>query len=564
MKRSRYFRKTPLAYGVAAMFAFGLVIAAGNVRAQDGDLEDGIANKRLGGILDLGRPHYSPVRTPAHQDIGPKGVGYNFRLVDHNPLIQTGGTLPRGGGGNDVNIIRNCAYAATKDNNQGLMILDISDPRNIEVVREMPPINPGADVTTDHIPTIESENLFLQTSEQSDPPWDQNFVELWDTSGDCFNPVKASTITLPDTPHDLKSIWQGGNPHKVLLIESFNHRRGEAFPPPPADVDLRIYDITDKYNPVGPIAEYSLQQVYGIPVREEPDLLTNGGFAQTNAFHDVNASNDYLSEEGFPTRLLVAALSYGWFLLDTTPLAEMLAGGATCDVEATGANPCVKKLHPDPEVRLEHDPPFSHSNAHTFQKLPGRPYALASDEPGPCPWGWLRFVYVGDEENGVEVENEDAHGNPIAGFLRGDLYPSIAGTFRLPENRVEDCEANMEKFAQDNSGDESFNPHLHLIFKNIMFTSWNNGGLRAIDISDPGMPFELGAYFPPPVGATAAGDIVPDLSLNNPPTLKDGLLYIMDRVNGVYVFEYTGPRRDEIPTSGLYTGEQNQRPFREP
>lgn len=557
MKRSIYFRKTPLAYGVAAMFAFGLVVAAGDVRAQDGE-------QSLRGLVKLGPPHFSPARTPAHEDIPPGGIGRNFRLVGHNPLIQTGGTLPRGGGGNEIGIIRNCGYAATKDNNQGLMILDISDPANPTVVREMDPINPGADVTTDHLPAIESENLLIQTSEQSDPPWDQNFIELWDTT-DCLNPVLASTITLPDTPHDLKSVWQGGNPHKVLLIESFNHRRGEAMPPPPADVDLRVYDITDKYNPVGLIAEYSLQQVYGIPVREEPDLLTNGGFAQTNAFHDVNVSaSDYLSDAGFPTRIQVAALSYGWFMLDSTPLAEMLAGGPTCDLEATGANPCIKKLHPDPEERLEHDPPYSHSNAHTMVKIPNRPYAVLSDEPGPCPWGWLRFAYIGGEGDGVEVANFDAHGNPIAGTLRGDLYPEIMGTFRIPENREEDCEANMEKFAHDNSGDESFNPHLHLVFENIMFTSWNNAGIRAIDISDPGMPFELGFYFPPPVGATAAGDSHPNLSLNSPPTLKDGFLYVMDRVNGVWVFEYTGRRKNELPKRGLFTGEQTQVPFRQP
>jgi hypothetical protein len=105
-----------------------------------------------------------------------------------------------------------------------------------------------------------------------------------------------------------------------------------------------------------------------------------------------------------------------------------------------------------------------------------------------------------------------------------------------------------------------------LVFSNIMFVSWNNGGFRAIDISDPGMPFETGFYFPHPVGTTAAGtrNNRPDLGLNNPPTLKDGLFYIMDRVNGVYVFEYTGPRANEIPKRGLFTSEQTQVPRRQP
>ena len=568
MKSTIYFRKRRWHTGLVscAVFALGLLVAAGDVRA-DGkrDSSDDGATPKLGvgGLIDLGRPHYSPARSPRHEDIPPGGVGYNFRFIGHNPLIQTGGSLPRGAGGNDFNIARNCGYASTKDNNQGIMILDISDPANMRVVKEMAPIAPGLVVTTDHIPIIESANLMIEDAESLNT----NFIQLWDIS-DCFNPKLASRCDIPDTTHDLKSVWHGGNPYKMLLIESFNARGGAAagpFPAAPRDVDLRIYDITDKYNPnCTPIAEFSMQQVYGMPVREAADLLLNGGYTRTFSFHDVNMSaSDHLSPAGFPTRIYVAGYAQGNFLLDSTPLATMLAGGARCDAKATDPNPCVKKLHPDPDVAFKTDPPWSHSNSHTFAKIPGRPYAVASDEPGPCPWGWLRFLYVGGtvtDPGNIGVEMPLGSGQT----LRGDLFPSQVGAFRIPENREWECEANTAKFSQNVSGDASFNPHLHLIFPNIMFTSWNNAGIRAIDISDPGMPFELGAYFPHPVGRTAAGDLRPDLSLNSPPVLKDGLIYVMDRINGVYVFEYTGPRRNEVPKRGLYTQEQNQVPFRQP
>lgn len=551
-----------------AALALGLLVAAGDVPAAD---RDGTRQVRrpdgslsIGGLVDLGRPHYSPARTPRHEDIPPGGVGMNFRFIAHNPLIQTGGTLPRGGGGNDFNIVRNCGYAATKDNDQGIMILDVdtASPNYMKVIREMAPIAPGFDVTTDHIPIIESANLMIQTAESLNDNW----IELWDTT-DCVNPRFASRCDLPDTPHDLKSVWHGGNPYKILLIESFNSRGGNAagnFPAAPRDVDLRIYDITDKYNPnCTPIAEWSAQQLFGTPVREAADLLLNGGYTRTHAFHDVNVSSgDFLSAAGFPTRIFVAAYAQGNFMLDMTPLATKLAGGASCGPKATDPNPCVKKLHPSPDAAFRTDPPWSHSNSHTFQKIPGRPYAVASDEPGPCPWGWLRFLYIGGPGQPGSVQMPLQSGQ----YLRGDLFPSQVGAFRIPENREWDCDANTAKFPQDVAGDESFNPHLHLIFPNIMFTSWNNAGLRAIDISDPGMPFEVGFYFPPPVGRTAAAGrpIRADLSLNNPPTLKDGRIYIMDRVNGVYVFEYTGPRSNEVPKRGLFTGEQNQVPFRDP
>ncbi len=514
--------------------------------------------KGLKGLVDLGEPHFSPARTPAHEDIPEGGIGRNFRLVDHNPLIETGGTLPRGGGGNSINIVRNCAYAATKSQDQGIMILDISNPRNMRVVKEMEPLPnapSGNSVTSDHVATIESENLLVQVSENGNFPFDGNFVELFDTTN-CFNPVKVGHIDLPDTPHDLNTVWQGGDPHRVLLFLTFNNRRGMAFPPPPADVDLRIYDITDKTNPFGPIAKYSFQRVYGIPVREPPPFFENAGFNRRNAIHDVNVSNDHLSPDGFPTRIYTASYGIGWPILDSTPLAEMLAGGPACDVDSAGPNPCIKKLNPLLEQgNMSKEPPFNHSNSHSATKIPNRPYMVVNDEPGPCPWGWLRFAYIGDEEDGVEVRGD---------ILRGDLFPGQVGSFRIPENREEDCEANMAKFAHDDSGDESFNPHLHLVFENIMFTSWNNAGIRAIDISDPGMPFETGFYFPPPVGETAAGDEHPNLSLNSQPVLKDGFLYVMDRVNGVFNFEYTGPRSDEVPKEGLFQQEQTQVVGRQP
>lgn len=511
--------------------------------------------KGLKGLVDLGKPHYSPARTPAHEDIPKGGIGRNFRLLGHNPLIQTGGTLPRGGGGNEIGVIRNCGYAATKNNDQGIMILDISNPKKMRVVREMAPLPnapSGNSVTTDHLIFVESENLLVQFSENNSAPWDGNYAELFDTT-DCFNPVKVGHLDLPDTPHDPNMLWQGGNPHRVLMMLTFNNRRGMAFPPPPADVDLRVYDITDKRNPFGPIATYSFQRVFNIPIRETPPFFEYGGFSRRNVIHAINVSNDHLSPQGFPTRIYTATYGIGWPILDSTPLAEMLAGGPACDVDSAGPNPCIKKLNPElRQGNMSKEPPFNQTNHHSAVKIPNRPYMVVSEEPGVCPWGWLRFAYIGDER--------------FNNTARGDLFPGQVGSFSIPENRIEECAENMAKFAHDVSGDESFNPHLHLVFENIMFTSWNNGGLRAIDISDPGMPFEAGFYFPPPVpgGVTAAGDDHPNLSLNSVPTLKDGVIYVMDRVNGVYSFEYTGPRSDEVPKKGLFSGQQTQVPGRQP
>ncbi len=46
--------------------------------------------------------------------------------------------------------------------------------------------------------------------------------------------------------------------------------------------------------------------------------------------------------------------------------------------------------------------------------------------------------------------------------------------------------------------------------------------------------------------------------------LKDGLLYLIDGENGLYILEYKGPRKDEIPSEGLFTQQQIQVPGRQP
>ena len=83
-------------------------------------------------------------------------------------------------------------------------------------------------------------------------------------------------------------------------------------------------------------------------------------------------------------------------------------------------------------------------------------------------------------------------------------------------------------------------------------------------ISNPGTPFETGFYFNKPVRATEDGDVNPELGIRNHPALKDGLLYFLDGESGLYVLQYTGPRKEEIPQEGIYTQQQVQVPGRQP
>jgi hypothetical protein len=264
-------------------------------------------------------------------------------------------------------------------------------------------------------------------------------------------------------------------------------------------------------------------------------------------------SPDKASPEGFPTQLYTSNRESGFFILDSTALATQLAGGPPCDVDPTGPNPCIRKLHPDPNVRLDDSPPFNQRHTHSAHKVPGRPYVILEAEPGPCPWAWVRTVFI-DDQHEITIDG-------VRSKMRGDLFPAVFGAFTLPENLVENCAENEAKFNRPNT---SFNAHWSLVFKNLFFISWRSGGVRAIDISNPGTPFEAGFFFTKPVRETATGLVNPDLEPANSPALKDGLLYIMDRQSGVYVLKYTGPRKEEIPQEGLFTQQEIQVPGRQP
>jgi hypothetical protein len=494
--------------------------------------------------------------------------------MDHNPLVNPGQTLPRGGNGIELGIVRNCLYVPSRSNSQGTLIVDISKPHQSRVAGSIPPVPTppgGRPLSTEVLAAVESEDLLVRMIRSVTPFG----VELFDTT-DCFNPVRVSTIPMPGARHEI-FIWQGGSPKRVLLFVSFQSggppsgplavlpREDTPFPAPPNDVDIRVYDITDKRSPFGPVAIWSLQR-FGIPTVEAPDLLENGGQWQRNTTHAIAASED-------GTRVYVSQTYAGFYLLDSTPLAT----GAPCEVDPGriedaapgnpfGVNPnaCLKKLHPDPRVRLDYQPPFANLTTHSAYKVPGRTYVIINDEPVGtlCPQSWIKVAFV-DETTTISYNPLLPATSPPTGTqtakFNAHMFPAIVGAFMIPEVIPDRCPETLAKLPG-----VGFNAHKSLAFRNLVFVAWNGGGLRAIDISNPATTFEAGFFFNKPVPATQAGDVNPELRLNSHPLLKDGLLYVLDVSSGLYVFKYTGPRKEELPEEGLFAPNAIQVPGRLP
>jgi hypothetical protein len=150
-------------------------------------------------------------------------------------------------------------------------------------------------------------------------------------------------------------------------------------------------------------------------------------------------------------------------------------------------------------------------------------YVWLSDENGGCPLNYARMV---------SVESE--------------IVPIMVGAFAIPDNQIDVClaqpttEPNGQQRRQ--VAQQNHNP---TVFKNMVFTTWYGHGLRAIDISMPQTPREVGYAMPVPQGIARTY-----------PIFRDGLIYWADNNTGLHVAKYTGPRSNELPGpgSGVYEG----------
>jgi hypothetical protein len=151
-------------------------------------------------------------------------------------------------------------------------------------------------------------------------------------------------------------------------------------------------------------------------------------------------------------------------------------------------------------------------NSHSGKLVPGGGGLLAmTDEYFLCPYGHLRLIDVTD---------------PTAPFIVSHhILPVLQGE---SVSRTLNCAIPVDAYT-------SRTPSTHLptaVNNNMLFLAWYGAGLRAIDISNPYNPIEVGYYqYNIPGGGAGCYDVLFGPS---------GLLYSSDETDGVRVFEYTG------------------------
>ena len=418
----------------------------------------------------------------------------------------------------------------------------------------------------------------------------------------CLPTGKSEVVDFHSQSHEF-FLWRDpANPNRILVYMT-NWTGGV---PDPENPGLKVPDlialaVTDEETgemlpKPKMLAGFTLQEVGGPPIDERPDpsgLFSDGRFLdfsdsknalgqagnfqnrEQNRLHSVSVTDD-------GERVYAAGTTAGFYVLNSEGVAhgkdaQLAAGTAGCNKRSTIvsvngvidasklpalATDCLHMVVNDdpglkaflassasPEVkaqrylvlltrsRFDVYPPINAlpTGTHSAVYVPDRParvrgtngrpaYVWLSDENGGCPLNYARMV---------SVESE--------------LVPIMVGAFAIPDNLVDECltQATTEPNGQPRRRIPQQN-HNPTVFKNLVFTTWYAHGLRAIDISNPHNPREVGHALTVPQGVARTY-----------PVFKDGLIYWVDNDTGLHVARYTGPRANELPGPGSGTYEGN-------
>jgi hypothetical protein len=128
-----------------------------------------------------------------------------------------------------------------------------------------------------------------------------------------------------------------------------------------------------------------------------------------------------------------------------------------------------------------------------------------------------------------------------------ETRPLGISSFDVPESPGGFC-ARGGRF-----GAHASNEYMPPVFaKRVVFMSWFNAGVRAVDIRDPYRPKEIGYYIPAITAETAERCVDRDgqrqckraIQTNNVEVDDRGYIYIVDRADtGMHILELTGPAR---------------------
>jgi hypothetical protein len=452
---------------------------------------------------------------PAWAGQQPAEVADGFELVGHDPLFSRGMNSA-------IALYKNYAYVGSRTDgsgthrNPGVLVVDVKRPEAPRVVSEIgPPVHGIPGETSRELRVWPEQRLLLVQSMSCDVPTHNcsgasvmPTVRFYDLTGrKAARPELVATYPVSRMPHEM-FLWTDG-PERALLYLSTWKSGGSG-------ADLIVTDISHARE-----GEFTEVVQWNGNLRFPPEFRSQN----VVRLHSMSVSPD-------GNRTYVAYQGAGFFVMDSSDLAAGV---------------------PNPELRLitpvGAQPTWGNPGAHSALKVPGRDVGLATDEvygnrPGGgfqsrgCPWGWMRLLDMTDEAR-----------------------PTVVGEYRIRENEPDFC-STPEGQDPMNTWFTSYSAHNPTLLRDLAFVTWHSGGLHAVSIADPRQPSRAGLYLPEPLPAVATED--PALSSGRPkvvmwsyPIIRQGLIYVVDIRNGLYVLRYTGPGADAVSKIKFLEGNSN-------
>jgi len=173
--------------------------------------------------------------------------------------------------------------------------------------------------------------------------------------------------------------------------------------------------------------------------------------------------------------------------------------------------------------------PLPGGNVHSAVPLPGRDLVIVTDErylPTPT-CGPARLVDVS---------------NPA--------QPRQVSVLKSPEDEAASCPSSPAG---------TYTSHNPTMVGDLAFVTWYSSGLQVFDVSNASQPVRLAEFRPQ---AVEPGARDPQLGATSSmawsyPIVRNGLVYVADINQGLYVLRYQGPRQEQVAQAGFAEGNSN-------
>ena len=458
-------------------------------------------------------PGWTAQRRAALPAAAPQMPG-RFELVGHNALMNRGMNAA-------LAVHGRYAYVGSRTDgshlNSGVLVVDVGNPVQPEVVHQIGmPDEANLGESSRELRILPDQSLLLVLNHgcselihacvnlsQAGETIAPSRIAFYDIAGENAAAPKlvgtyVSTRQSAQSPHEFFLWSDPKRPGRTLLYETTpsSDSSGQA--------SLYVVDLSQaRANRYPEIASWKNR--IGNPQRD-------------NRLHSLTISAD-------GRRAYLAYLGGGFLVADTSDFAD-----AQDKPEMRLITPVDKRVF------------WTDPGAHSAIQIPGKPWVMTTDEvygrlggllgAHGCPWGWVRFIDIRDA-----------------------AAPRLASELRPPWNRDEACE-NVDDVRNNFA---SFSAHNPTLTPNVALITWHSAGFLALDISNPEQPSIAAQYLPEPLPFVATED--PALSSGNDkvvmwsfPVVQNGLVYVVDLRNGLYVFRYHGPHEGEVAGVGFLDG----------